>query len=97
MKAAIEQLYQDGLRGLDLGTLIPRLIVPVCTGLGLALALPYIAAHSLAPLVVGDEVTLVLIQRRIYPFLLLVILLVTLVVAQLKQFRKLYEHIKNDR
>ena len=34
---------------------------------------------------------------RIYPFLLLLILSVVAVVMQLKQFRKLYEHIKNDR
>ena len=34
---------------------------------------------------------------RIYPFLLLLILSVVAIVMQLKQFRKLYEHIKNDR
>ena len=77
--------------------LIPQLVAPVCATLGLALALPYITAHSLAHLVIGDAATQVMIQRRIYPFLLLVILAVSVIMAQLKQCRKLYEHIKNDR
>jgi E3 ubiquitin-protein ligase MARCH6 len=54
-------------------------------------------AHSLMPLLFTDPVFLTMIQRRIYPCLLLLIVAVGLVVMQLKQFRKLYEHIKNDR
>ncbi len=69
----------------------------MCTTLGLSLALPYIAAHSLAPLVIDDAAVLVGVQRRIYPFLLLLFAAVGLAVLQLKQLRKLYEHIKNDR
>ena len=49
------------------------------------------------PLVFSDQQVLTMIQRRIYPSLLLIIVAVGLVVMQLKQFRKLYEHIKNDR
>merc|ERR1711997_1059820 len=71
--------------------------VPAVASLGLSLALPYIAAHSLVPLVMGDPHILVMIQRRIYPFLLLLVVTVGLIVVQLKQFKKLYEHIKNDR
>ena len=97
LKAAIERLYQDGIRGLNLGFLIPRLVAPVCACLGLSLALPYLVAHSLAPMLIYDQDTIILIQRRIYPFLLLLIGLVSLIVMQLRQFRKLYEHIKNDK
>ena len=99
LKRAVEQLYLDGLRGINLGFLIPQLVVPAVSVLGLCLALPYVVGHSLAPLVVGDASSelLVLIQRRIYPFLLLVIVAGSLAAMQLKQFRKLYEHIKNDR
>merc|ERR1712080_313324 len=68
LKRAIEQLYQDGLRGLNLGYLIPQLVVPAVTCLGLSLSLPYIVAHSLVPLVLSDSHMLVMIQRRIYPF-----------------------------
>ena len=101
LKRAIEQLYQqlyqDGLRGLDVKTLVPRLVMPVVTVLGLALSLPYIVSHSIVPLLIKDAEAVVLIQRRIYPSLLIMVLLATLVIAQLKQFRKLYEHIKNDK
>ena len=72
-------------------------MVPAVTLLGLSLALPYVVGHSLAPLVIGDPALLVLVQRRIYPFLLLAVVAVVLATMQLKQFRKLYEHIKNDR
>ena len=77
--------------------LIPKLVVPAVTALGLSLSLPYIAAHSLVPLVLTEPHLLVMIQRRIYPFLLLLVVTVGLIVVQLKQFKKLYEHIKNDR
>merc|ERR1712079_158988 len=89
LKRAIEQLYQDGLRGLNLSYLIPQLIVPAVTSLGLALAVPYVIAHGIVPLICNDFETVVFIQRRIYPS--------SLIILQLKQFRKLYEHIKNDR
>ena len=72
-------------------------MVPAVSVLGLSLSLPYVIGHSLAPLCTSDPMLLVLIQRRIYPFLLLLIITTALIVAQLKQFRKLYEHIKNDR
>ena len=97
LKRAIEQLYLDGLRRLNLGFLIPKLVIPAVTALGLSLCLPYIMAHSLAPLVLTDPHILVMIQRRIYPFLLLLVVTTGLIVVQLKQFKKLYEHIKNDR
>jgi len=97
LKRAIEQLYQDGLRGLNLSYLIPQLIVPAVTSLGLALAVPYVIAHGIVPLICDDFETVVFIQRRIYPSLLLIIAVFALIILQLKQFRKLYEHIKNDR
>ena len=97
LKRAIEQLYQDGLRGLNLGYLIPQLVVPAVTFLGLALALPYVVAHGVAPVLISDAELVIFIQRRIYPSLLLLIAVFGLIVLQLKQLRKLYEHIKNDR
>ena len=97
LKRATEQLYQDGLRGLNLSYLIPKLIVPAVTSLGLALAVPYVTAHGIVPLIFSEFETVVFIQRRIYPSLLFTIAVFGLIVLQLKQFRKLYEHIKNDR
>ncbi|TRY61038.1 hypothetical protein TCAL_01440 [Tigriopus californicus] len=97
LKAAIERFYNDGLRGVNLSFLISSLVMPVCATLGLALAVPYVVAHSLAPLILSDEAILISTQRRIYPVLLILILVVGLTLMQLKQCRKLYEHIKNDR
>ena len=159
LKRAIEQLYQDGLRGLNLGIisclftffrclftftlvqlfvnlcqlfiyflsavclhflavlltffsclltlsqlfvyfsgyLIPELVVPAVISLGLALAVPYVVAHGIVPMIINDFETVIFIQRRIYPSLLLLISVFGLIILQLKQFRKLYEHIKNDR
>ncbi len=86
------------MRGLDLTFLLPKLVVPVVTALGLALALPYVIAHSLAPIVLASEDDMmVMVQRRIFPFLLVVLLMAAGVIMQLKHCRKLYEHIKNDR
>jgi len=98
LKRAVEQLYLDGVRNINLAFLIPQLVVPAVSVLGISLAVPYVIGHSLAPLVITDNADLLtMVQRRIYPFLLLLIVAVALVSMQLKQFRKLYEHIKNDR
>merc|ERR1719430_2798885 len=90
LKEAIEQLYQDGVRNLDLGRVVTSLVIP-CT------STPYLLAHGLAPLLITSEATLVLVQRRIYPALLLSTALVVFFTVQARQFRKLVEHIKNDR
>ena len=90
-------IFQDGLRGLNLGYLIPELVVPAVISLGLALAVPYVVAHGIVPMIFSDFETVIFIQRRIYPSLLLLVLVFGLIILQLKQFKKLYEHIKNDR
>ena len=38
-----------------------------------------------------------LVLRRIYPFILGVVLFVTFCIFQARQFWRLYEHIKNDK
>ncbi|CDQ79532.1 unnamed protein product [Oncorhynchus mykiss] len=39
----------------------------------------------------------ILIQRRIYPFLLMVVSIIGILSFQIRQFKRLYEHIKNDK
>jgi len=97
LKLCIEQLYQDGIRNMNLTNVIKNLVVPCVTRLGLSLAVPYVIAHGLVPLVVADMEVVISVQRRIYPFLLLTVLFVFLLVLQFRQFTKLVEHIKNDR
>ena len=38
-----------------------------------------------------------LVHRRIYPFLLMVLVLMGILSFQVRQFKRLYEHIKNDK
>lgn len=97
LKRAIEQAYRDGLREMDLRFIIRELATPVISCFGLALAVPYVIAHSIMPIFFTSQITRVLIARRIYPFFLIIIIVCVIVVFQIKQFKKLYVAIKNDK
>lgn len=51
-------MYNQGLRNLDLKFVMVELCLPVLVALGLLLALPYIVAKSLVPLLGNYEFTL---------------------------------------
>ncbi|XP_068618251.1 E3 ubiquitin-protein ligase MARCHF6 [Battus philenor] len=97
MRRAIEKAYRDGIREMDLKFILTEVAAPLVRWLGLALAIPYAFAHSAAPLLVSAPVQRNLLARRVYPALLLLAVLAALAVFQIRQFRKLYEHIKNDK
>lgn len=97
LKRAIEQAYRDGLREMDLKFIIRELATPVISCFGLSLAVPYVIAHSIMPMFFTSQMTRVLIARRIYPFFLIIIIVCAIVVFQIKQFKKLYVAIKNDK
>ena len=84
-------------RNLNLSRVITNLVIPCVTTLGLSLCLPYLLSHGLAPALISSEATLILVQRRIYPALLFSSALVIFFTVQARQFKKLVEHIKNDR
>ena len=50
LKTHLEQIYVLGLRNLDLYLVVRRTALPVIAILGACLALPYVAAHSVAPI-----------------------------------------------
>ncbi|KAG6458728.1 hypothetical protein O3G_MSEX011025 [Manduca sexta] len=97
MRRAIEKAYRDGIREMDLKFIIRSVAAPLVCWLGLALAVPYALAHSVLPLLVSSAAQRNLLARRVYPALLLIAMLAALAVFQIRQFRKLYEHIKNDK
>ncbi|XP_026325179.1 E3 ubiquitin-protein ligase MARCH6 [Hyposmocoma kahamanoa] len=97
MRRAIEKAYRDGIREMDLKFILTEVAAPIVCWLGLALAVPYALAHSVAPLLVASHAQRNLLARRVYPALLLITVLTALAVFQIRQFRKLYEHIKNDK
>lgn len=97
LKRAIEQAYRDGLRDMNLKFIIFDLAIPIVTCFGLALAIPYVLAHSIAPLFIQNQFLKVSIIRRIYPFFLILAIIIAIVIFQIKQFKKLYVAIKNDK
>jgi len=97
LKHSLERLYQDGIRRMNLTFVLWQLAIPAIVSLGLALALPYIVAHSIVPFFVPNHQYRALIARRAYPSCLIFIILMVFSVWQLRQFKRLYEHIKNDK
>lgn len=97
LKRAIDRAYRDGIRDIDLKFIIRELATPVITCFGLALAIPYVIAHSIMPIFFANNITRILIIRRIYPFFLVVAVIIGIVIFQIRQFKKLYVAIKNDK
>lgn len=97
LKRVIEQIYNDGLRNMNLKFILYKLCFPVIGVLGMSLSVPYVVARSVVPALGFDFTTQNLVLRRIYPFLLSSVVFVVVCVFQARQFKRLYEHIKNDK
>uniref|UniRef100_A0A8C7X795 E3 ubiquitin-protein ligase MARCHF6 n=1 Tax=Oryzias sinensis TaxID=183150 RepID=A0A8C7X795_9TELE len=95
LKTVIEQVYANGIRNIDLHFIVRRLAAPVICVLLLSLCVPYTISKGITPLLGESMQTLV--ERRIYPFLLMVVVLLAILSFQIRQFKRLYEHIKNDK
>ncbi|KAL4663160.1 hypothetical protein H8957_014003 [Semnopithecus entellus] len=97
LKTVIEQVYANGIRNIDLHYIVRRLAAPVISVLLLSLCVPYVIASGVAPLLGVTAEMQNLVHRRIYPFLLMVVVLMAILSFQVRQFKRLYEHIKNDK
>ncbi|PVD21136.1 hypothetical protein C0Q70_19302 [Pomacea canaliculata] len=97
LKRVMEQVYNDGLRNMNLYYILNKLCLPVVCVLGMMLALPYIIAKSFLPALGFSFEIQNLVLRRIYPFLLAVLVMVSVLVFQVRQFQRLYNHIKDDK
>ncbi|XP_055965023.1 E3 ubiquitin-protein ligase MARCHF6 [Sorex fumeus] len=97
LKTVIEQVYANGIRNIDLHYIIRRLAAPVISVLLLSLCVPYVMASGIVPLLGVTAEMQNLVHRRIYPFLLMVVVLMAILSFQVRQFKRLYEHIKNDK
>ncbi|XP_008479253.2 aurora kinase C-like [Diaphorina citri] len=53
--------------------------------------------HQVMPLFVRNSALRNLVARRIYPFILVIVVVVFVIYVQVEQFIQLYEHIKNDK
>ncbi|XP_076150429.1 E3 ubiquitin-protein ligase MARCHF6 [Alosa pseudoharengus] len=97
LKTVIEQVYANGIRNIDLHFIIRKLAAPVIAVLLVSLCVPYIIAAGIVPLIGVKREMENLVQRRIYPFLLMVVMIMGILSFQIRQFKRLYEHIKNDK
>uniref|UniRef100_A0A8C9DLA9 E3 ubiquitin-protein ligase MARCHF6 n=1 Tax=Prolemur simus TaxID=1328070 RepID=A0A8C9DLA9_PROSS len=97
LKTVIEQVYANGIRNIDLHYIIRKLAAPVISVLLLSLCVPYVIASGIVPLLGVTAEMQNLVHRRIYPFLLMVVILMGILSFQVRQFKRLYEHIKNDK
>ncbi|CAD6208616.1 GSCOCG00010596001-RA-CDS [Cotesia congregata] len=97
LRTAIEKAYNDGVREMDLKFIIKEIAAPVICVFGLALAVPYAFAYGIVPLFVTNLQTQILIARCLYSVLLWIIFVCVLIVFHIRQFKKLYERIKNDK
>uniref|UniRef100_A0A3B4ZXN6 E3 ubiquitin-protein ligase MARCHF6 n=1 Tax=Stegastes partitus TaxID=144197 RepID=A0A3B4ZXN6_9TELE len=97
LKTVIEQVYANGIRNIDLHFIVRRLGAPVICVLLLSLVVPYTISKGITPLLGVQPEMQTLVERRIYPFLLMVVMLLAILSFQIRQFKRLYEHIKNDK
>uniref|UniRef100_A0A3P9K9W5 E3 ubiquitin-protein ligase MARCHF6 n=1 Tax=Oryzias latipes TaxID=8090 RepID=A0A3P9K9W5_ORYLA len=97
LKTVIEQVYANGIRNIDLHFIVRRLAAPVICVLLLSLCVPYTISKGITPLLGVQPEMQTLVERRIYPFLLMVVVLLAILSFQIRQFKRLYEHIKNDK
>ncbi|GJQ73409.1 hypothetical protein Trydic_g13773 [Trypoxylus dichotomus] len=97
LRTAIERAYRDGIRDMHLMFILRELAAPVIISFGLSLAIPYVVAYSMVPIFVSNVQLKHYIARRIYPYLLVVGVASIIITLQIREFKKLYEHIKNDK
>ncbi|XP_041847992.1 E3 ubiquitin-protein ligase MARCHF6-like [Melanotaenia boesemani] len=97
LKTVIEQVYANGIRNIDLHFIVRRLGAPVICVLLLSLCVPYTISKGVTPVLGVQPEMQTLVERRIYPFLLMVVMLLAILSFQIRQFKRLYEHIKNDK
>lgn len=97
LREILEALYQGGLMNINLQYIMTRLAIPVILILGSILSLPYFIIFGILPIFGVTFETRNLFIRRIYPFLLIALVLIYVIHWQINKFCRLYEHIKNDK
>jgi len=97
LKEAIDRAYRNGIVNMNLSFIIKQIFYPVITTLLLALTIPYVMTAGMLPYLSGDRDLVILSIRRVYPVVMFCIVLVGAIIFQGKQFKALYEKIKNEK
>ncbi|CAK8684755.1 unnamed protein product [Clavelina lepadiformis] len=97
LKNDIEEVYQQGLRQLDLKKFIENTMLPVVFVLLTCLAAPY-AIGRLTPLIADvDQTVLCLLHWRAHSFIILNALFVCFCIFGIKRLQRLHDRIKDER
>jgi E3 ubiquitin-protein ligase MARCH6 len=96
-KRTLDQVYQAGLRNLDLTFIIKDVAWPVITGLSLAIVIPYITFMGVFPLTGLPYEHCLLVYRYFFPIVVTVLLVTALASLALRKVNKLYVKVKNDK
>jgi len=97
LRVAIDRVCLNGFRNIDLKFIFLHLFYPCVVCIGLALAIPCVLSRSIVPLIIENTNHLILIERRIYPVSLFLFTFILLLAFQIRQFKRLYERIRNDK
>ncbi|XP_075248827.1 E3 ubiquitin-protein ligase MARCHF6-like isoform X3 [Convolutriloba macropyga] len=97
LKNVIERVGRNGVADLDVKFLLQKLVMPVVAVLLVLLSTPYCLAFVVIPVFSPDPLMQNLFYRRFYHTILLFTSVVLFFTIQIKQMRKLYIKIKNDR
>eukprot|EP00111_Clytia_hemisphaerica_P002628 TCONS_00007457-protein len=97
LRDAIDRAYRNGFANLDLMFILQKIVYPVTVSLLLAITAPYVAVAGVMPLLGFEKSTIVLCLHRVYPLLMLSISVIGVLLFQGKQFKALYEKIRNEK
>ncbi|KAL5467202.1 hypothetical protein EMCRGX_G031401 [Ephydatia muelleri] len=96
-KRTLDQLYQGGIRNLNLTFVLKEVAWPVIVFLSLCILVPYIILMGVLPQIGFAYTTCLVSYRYFYPVLMLAAFSLCAIVFCIQQCRKLYNHIKNEK
>lgn len=97
LQNAIDRAYRNGFANIDLTFIMTKIFYPVINTLMLAITIPYVVTAGVLPWLGVSEDNSLLCLRRVYPVMMCIILLAAIVIFQGKQFKALYERIRNEK
>lgn len=97
LREVVDRICQDGVRNINLKFMLVKLVYPITTWLGSALAIPYIISRGIFPLFTNNADFLNKVDKRIYPTTLFLTSFFIFLMFQMRQFKRIYERIRNDK
>jgi len=97
LKDAVDRAYRNGIMNMDVAFILKQIAYPIVTTLMLAICIPFVLTAGFLPLLGLQRELVVLCFRRIYPLSMFFVILIGVLVFQGKQFKALYERIKNEK